>query len=713
MDHKIVLRASVLLVVLALASAVTVRAAVHTQTFMAVKTTARPPDDAVFDAPVWRNALTLTGFYDFTTRQPARHATVVHMLYDDRNIYVAIQAEQQGVPITATQTVDHVGLSQDDRIVIQIDTSANGQRHYEFSSSPKGVHNEYSAENSRYAPAWTSIGRILPSGDYNILMVIPLSNMRMQSSQLQRWRFNVIRVIAATNETYTWAFEPTQNSLDSELNWPVLDGMHISARTARSRPQADLYVLASGGSDHDLYQGSLDNFQTHKTRPAGLDVTYPITNSLAFIGTVNPDFSNVEVDQTTIAPQEFQRNLTEYRPFFAQGARYVNTISNPSVNGIAPSLFYTPAIGFFDSGEKVEGTIGHSSIGALDVAGSGFHDDAFGYAYQDSVGDFSAQIEGVKANHLSVDDNTFGLAVSRSNLRSGERSTVSIANENGTLVDHPGAAQSISAAELFQTQRWTAGLVWNDIGPEFNPLDGLTPINDIRGFQPSVTYTGAAGSGSSVKSYSLTAIADRFLDRRGAVRDADVVTGTSVTFKNLLSVSLTSNSTELRSTRFNQTSLSIGYRDGTPSPIDISYSTGLFGANAAGDQLFTQQFAASLTRAVGTGYTVGFDFGGTVERIAKLPALSSDSSPTLDSQWLRRLSLTRSFDKDTSLAIGLRTINGMGGFGTPGANIAISFHRRFRNEDQLYIDYGTQAANQTLHRLILKYVFHAGGETGS
>jgi hypothetical protein len=47
-------------------------------------------------------------------------------------------------------------------------------------------------------------------------------------------------------------------------------------------------------------------------------------------------------------------------------------------------------------------------------------------------------------------------------------------------------------------------------------------------------------------------------------------------------------------------------------------------------------------------------------------------------------------------------------------NLAVSFHQRFANLDELYVDYGSPAIqNNTLHRLIVKYVFHAGGGTGT
>lgn len=105
-------------------------------------------------------------------------------------------------------------------------------------------------------------------------------------------------------------------------------------------------------------------------------------------------------------------------------------------------------------------------------------------------------------------------------------------------------------------------------------------------------------------------------------------------------------------------------------------------------------------------YGISFEYDGTVEHASPVQPY--------DTQWLRRVSLTRSFGKNASFAVGLRSVNGDGGFATPGTNIALSYHKRFANADELYLDYGTPAARgNTLHRLILKYVFHAGGQSGT
>ena len=105
--------------------------------------------------------------------------------------------------------------------------------------------------------------------------------------------------------------------------------------------------------------------------------------------------------------------------------------------------------------------------------------------------------------------------------------------------------------------------------------------------------------------------------------------------------------------------------------------------------------------------SLGLEYDGTYER----PIAGSGS---LDSQWLRRISLGYNLSPESSVTLAFRSINGLGGFATQvGSNFAVGFHDRFRGGNELYVDYGTPAASTTLHRLIIKYVFHAGADAGT
>lgn len=678
----------------------------HTRSFPAVKVATPPALDASLTDPIWQTGLKMDAFFNYTTREPAKDATVAYVLYDAKNIYVGIHCVQAGTPIIAAQTVDHAGVDSDDNVALNIDTAGNGSRVYQFRSNPKGIHDEYSSENARYAPDWTSIAKIFPNGDYNVVMVIPLSVIRADSTPVQQWRINVTRFIAQTNDQYTWAYEATQTSVGNAQNWPFMTGIAIAPNATRPQPHADVYALGSAGHDRRQFQNGIGAFGDTNPRNEGIDLIYPFTNSLAFVGTLNPDFSNVEQDQTTIAPQEFQRQYNEYRPFFSQGAQYINALPGVNINS-ADTLFYSPAIGIFNNGEKIEGTAGQNSVGVLNAGGNGFDDSAFGYSFQKTDGSLVASVEGVSATTPTTDDLASGYAIASTNPHSGAFILAKNQSDRGTFVTDPGQANDFEFGTGVQGASETVLFDYKDIGAQYNPQLGYIQLNDLKGPQLFGQYNGVGPKNGFVKSYSLLGVVDRFVDHTGAARQADIFANANVTFRNLFGLSYLDSSSELgfsgTDLPFDQQNVSLGYKDGSPSPTDLSYSWGPYG------NVFVQQLSATTSRQYGV-YGVSLEYDGTVE---KTDALSAVGTPPLDTQWLRRVSLTRSFGKNTSLAIGLRAINGDGGYAVPGTNLALSFHERFANLNEMYIDYGTPAANHTLNRLIVKYIFHMGGGSGT
>jgi hypothetical protein len=685
----------------------------HTETVAAVKAASPPSTDPSLADVNWNIGTTFSDFFDFTNHRATAHATVAHLLYDSQNLYFSVHCNQSGIPIVAAQTIDHAGLANDDHVSLNLETSGSGGRVYRFSVTPRGIHDEHDSENARYAPNWQSTAKILPDGSWNAVMVIPLSEIRAQGGAQQSWQVNVVRYIASTNDVSTWAFDATMADVTASQYWPHLTGLQIVSTAVRARPHADVYALGSLGHDRGVFQNGIGDFQQQRSRMYGADVTVPLTNTVAFVGTLNPDFSNIEQDQTTIAPQEFQRRYNEYRPFFAQGADYVANLPAANVNS-ADLLFYSPNIGIFNRGLKLEGTQGLSQIGAINVIGNGFNDSVFGYTWNKPDNSLTLAVNGVNANHSGLRDNAFGYGVATSNPHSGVFTIAHLASDRGTLISAPRQANDEQVAIGIQNSRTFAILAYKDIGPQYNPVDGYVSLNDVRGPQALYQYTGAGGM-RQIKSYILSVGGDRFVDGSGAAHQVDVFSSASVTFTNLVQLEYSQHTSGLRFygnpypaysqpfvIPFNSQKLSFGYKDGTPAPVDASYSWGPF-ANNDLQPVFLQQISVSTTRPFGR-WSVSLEYDGVLER-----AQPGSLAPRVDSQWLRSFALTRTFGKSASFAVGLRDISGAGGYATPGTNLSFAFHQRFSGLNELYIDYGTPAATSTLNRWTVKYVFHAGG----
>ncbi|HET7814012.1 MAG TPA: DUF5916 domain-containing protein [Candidatus Baltobacteraceae bacterium] len=734
------------------------RAAVTAQTPVAAARAEHPlPLDPSLADPLWQQgAIPVPGsFENLTTRAGAPLATQVWMLYDSRNLYVAMRAEQRGLPITAGQATNDVGFGLDDFMGVGIDTSGVGSQAYLFEVTPRGVRYEQASENARYRPRWQAAASVKGSA-WTAVFIIPLRTMRIHAGNPQTWRINFIRAIAANAEHYTWSYDGLMQDAPVGSGWPAFTDVRYWAQwtgiqvdrsllsAAKPSPRAEIYGLESAGADRDVFQQANGAFERQHVRVTGLDVTYPVTPTINFVGTLNPDFSNVEIDQQTIAPQEFRRQLQEYRPFFTQGASFINA----DAIQIGPNLlFYSPSVGPFDRGEKIEGTFGKQSFGVLNfrgfdqTTGNTFDDTAYGYKHALQNRTFLYWVDGVSAHHSlfgSDESNEGGVAVR--NLRTGFVGGFDYGTETGSWVPG-GHAQTFTGFLDVHKPNYEVNVGENQITPNFNPIDGFTATSDVQG--PNM-FLDTSGATRALKNFIIFASADRYLDRSGAVHQADSSLSLNATFQNGFSIDgLGPNVSELRNysvidpaafgttcddpslprssftgfpayrcgrtDTYNLFFIPIGYHDGTPSPIDVSEGFGRFGYGMVGSNdngpdylhLYTLSFSRPIARVL----SLGFEWDGTYER-----ALHSGAT---DAQFLRRLSLGAQLGPDSNLTLSLRGISGRGGFALPGTNVAAAFHRRFRSGDELFVNFGTPAASSTLNRFIVKYLFRFGGDSGT
>jgi hypothetical protein len=708
------------------------------------------PLDPSLGDPGWAAGQVPNGdaWENVTTRSPATNQTTAYLLYDDRFLYVAFKAAQRPGSIVATQTTNDVGFGVDDFVGVGIDTSGAGSQAYYFETTPRGVRYQQAAENVRYRPRWQAAAAIGPEG-WSAVLIVPLSVLKIRSGKSQTWRVQFVRALAGNGEHYVWSYDGLMQDATAG-QWPtfadtrwwasVTGFSSSSGAQGRPRGRADVFGLASVGEARNLFQQANGEFLPMKIRPVGLDVSYPLTPTMSFVGTVAPDFSNVEIDQQTIAPQEFRRQLVEYRPFFAQGANFINAASGPrsptAAISTAPNyVFYSPDIGPFDRGGKIEGTFGNQSLGVLSfrgfdqTTGNTFDDQAYGYEHALQDGTFLYWSDGVLAHHsIAGNDSTIEAGMEGRNLGSGLVWFVDHSFEYGNWVPQGHADFTELFADVHKPNyEILAG--YFGVSPNYDPIDGFTVNSDIRGPQGFLNLTGSL---PGVKNWTLFMGGDRFLDNSGAVHQADTQVFLNATFKNGFSLdgvgaaigqlrtydipagpgcsgpivtqsSFTGYPCYLGGTTqpFNLSSIPIGYGDGTPKPIDVNYSWGPFGSN------YIHLFTITTSRPIGRRMTLGLEYDGTYER-------PLTGAQPLDSQWLRRISIGYNLSAESTITIGYRSINGLGGFSTqPGTNFAFAFHDRFRGGNELYVNYGSPAANTTLNRTIVKYVFHVGADEGT
>lgn len=682
--------------------------------------------DPTLSDPRWQSASRFTGFTNIVTRQPAASLTRAALFYDDTNVYVAFWCDQSA-PVTAIARTNNIGFGSDDYVGVGIDPTGNADRSYYFEMTPIGTRFQQASESARYTPHWQGATR-MAAGRWTAMFIIPLSIMRLPSSHTQSWRINFVRYIAQGTQRLSWVYHPQMDTgsgfpdLFDARFWPTAQNLRMDHIKPRPDPTIDLYALSSSGGQRNVFVTPAGQEIRKNPRAAGLDLIYPLTGTMSFVAALNPDFSNVDADQLTITPQVFPRSLTEYRPFFAQGANYINNAATSlSVNEPPNLVFYSPSIGTFDRGLKVEGTYGkYESLGLLEARGSDdqseqpFDDVAFGWKHVLPGRTFGYWTNGVVANHGGVHDSTVEFGTEARDLRTGWVGALFHERELGTLITNASRAISTYGFIDHQGPTHEALAGFRDIGPEYNPIDGYTQISDIRGLIGTYSIFGAGPPHSGIRNGNAYFFADRYFDESGHVHKADMGANVNVDLKTDFSIALSTVQEELRTYnnvvrtgypyyldpvdgRYDQTSIGLGYKQSSPRPTYVQYSWGPFG------DYYLQQLTSTATRPLGGRFNVSIEYDGTVEKFYV---------GAVDSQWLRRISFGWSIDPGTTLSLGYRIISGNGGFASPGANFSGSLHRLYDTGNELYISFGTPAANQTIDRLVVKYLFKVGNRNG-
>ena len=274
--------------------------------------------DGAVDEPAWQAAEVASNFWMVlpmdTSR--ARVQTDVRMTYDDQNIYlsaVCYHGYVEGPYIVESLRRDW-SFGKNDNFIFFMDTFNDLTNGFTFDTNAAGAQwdgllYEGSKANLSWDNKWTSVVKNYPDR-YVLELAIPFKTIRYK-----RRHYGVgnqfSRLDLKTTEKSSWTpiqrqFPTASLALSGVLVWdqpPPAPGPNIS-----------LIPYALGGLSHD-YQL---NTSTQSRFDAGLDAKVAVTSSLNLDLTVNPDFSQVDVDQQVTNLDRFELFFPEKRQFFLE-----------------------------------------------------------------------------------------------------------------------------------------------------------------------------------------------------------------------------------------------------------------------------------------------------------------------------------------------------------------------------------------------------------
>ena len=273
--------------------------------------------DGKMDEDVWTKAKESNSFWQYfpTDSILAKYSTSIKIVYDDDNLYVGMKAE--GVDsnfVVSSLKRDFFGPSTDNVSVV-FDTFKDRINAYTFGASPYGVQREAllseggSTRNS-FNPTWDIkwyAESTINDNHYTVEMSIPFSSIKYPEGS-KSWRFQAYRFNLQSNELSTWARVDQSQIL---VNLGFFGTLEFEKPLKKSKTPLYVIPYINGLASKDFELN-----QTNKSFAYGGDAKIAIGNGMNLDVTVNPDFSNVEVDDIIANLTRFEISLPEKRQFF-------------------------------------------------------------------------------------------------------------------------------------------------------------------------------------------------------------------------------------------------------------------------------------------------------------------------------------------------------------------------------------------------------------
>ena len=331
-----------------------------------------PVIDGKLDEEVWKQGAV---FKDFLQTNPGDNIapskpTEMMMGYDSRTLYLAFHCYDEPDKVRAS-VAKRDEIFSDDNVRVFLDTFNDQRRAYVLGWNPLGVQQdgimtEGSGTDFSVDIVMESKGLITSDG-WTLEVAIPFKSLRYEAGKGKLWGFHVWRNIERFNdEIDSWMPNSRDISslLSQEGHLSGLEGISTE-RTLEIIPSVTLSetgkrVNALSGAQLIANPTLLDPGRI-LNQPikfeVGVTAKYGITPTVTLDLAINPDFAQVEADQTVVtANQRFPIFFEEKRPFFLEG---IDIFKTPL------QAVHTRAIVDPDLAVKLSGKRGKNTFGLL------------------------------------------------------------------------------------------------------------------------------------------------------------------------------------------------------------------------------------------------------------------------------------------------------------------------------------------------------------
>ena len=460
--------------------------------------------DGRVDDEAWTRCETAKDFWMVTPADTSRakSKTEAKFTYDDKFLYFsAINYQQTEAPYIVESLKRDFNFGKNDNLWLILEPFNDLTNGWVFGSNAAGAQFDGQiAEGTNLNPNWDNRWISQTSFDgkkWTLEVAIPFNSLRYKAGETL-WGMNLSRLDLGSNEKSSWAPVPRQFfsitlAYTGTLVWdnpPPAPKTNISIIP---------YVLA----------GSSTNFEKNEDaifrKDFGGDAKIALTPSLNLDLTVNPDFSQVDVDQQVTNLNRFELFFPERRQFFLENSDIFN-----SFGGDQTRPFFSRRIGLgtpIQYGARLSGKIDNNwRIGVLNIQTSANKDTSVGLpTYNYSV--FALQRKLFSRSNISMMIvNKEGIGFENLNEKKGfnpySRNVVlqyNLASKdnfwNGKFALMKSFSPQFNSDDWTQlidlnytTQVWDLGLTYSRVGENYRSEVGFVPRRGYSYIEPSVGY---------------------------------------------------------------------------------------------------------------------------------------------------------------------------------------------------------------------------------
>jgi len=387
--------------------------------------------DGKLDETFWNESNIIDDFFQQFPNDSvlANKKTEVRIVYTDTHIYISAKM-YDSVPdryIVNSLKRDFDGL-RNESVTFTFDTFYDKKNAYNFGVTPYNVQREAVISeggtsmwgmgggsssgwfNRSWNTKWKSI--VKKYDDYWVTeMSIPFKSIRYSKDQ-QKWGFNVWRHNLKSNEQSNWTAIPKGYN---DYNLSLAGELVFESKLPKPGQNVILIPYLSGSGIKDYI-----NNENQKFNPdLGLDMKVGLSSSLNLDLTINPDFSQVEVDEQRTNLTRFELMYPEKREFFIENSDLFSDVGDYRIKP-----FFSRRIGI-----------------AYDTISNQYEQNPiiFGVKLSGKVGDNYRvgllNMQSSKLNSVGIPSTNYGMAVIERKIFANSRISTFLVNKQPSKLD--------------------------------------------------------------------------------------------------------------------------------------------------------------------------------------------------------------------------------------------------------------------------------------